>query len=187
MDRHPDLEFSGVDVNEEDGAIRLMAQGEYVHRFAVAAAKILEDTELVAPNYVQYKMRHPLIERTILVTVQWADGMSPSEKATMLEKKLTDLQGRYDALVSAFEDTQPESPFDDMEHIDLIGFAHALVNASANDGHSDQVEYVVGRLMEEVEGGQFRDDDFYLEARRYLYARVSQMVEDIHNDKNRAL
>lgn len=97
-------QFRGVDAGE----MSLMAHAPAIAVLADQAASFLDANN--AKNYVQFDMM-PRIDhgqRAIRVTVAWANGEMPAEKAARLDKELAEAKERlqaYEARTHAFAQT----------------------------------------------------------------------------------
>ena len=92
----PEMEFelkSFEEVRDEQGwSMQMVANMQGIAMFADMVADILDAHD--AENYVQFEVLPRLDRglRPILVTLQWARGLSPSQKAVKLEKRVDELE-----------------------------------------------------------------------------------------------
>jgi hypothetical protein len=85
----------GFDFTQETNGewrIQVTLKHENVVRLAEEAGDLLEAHGAV--NFVQFTMFSAKHTRPMLVTVQYADGLSPVEKLAMVEKELAELKSK---------------------------------------------------------------------------------------------
>ena len=91
--QHPELdEFSLEKAKFDENGFHVVASFPGVVVLADEAARMLDASNV--ENYIEFDMM-PRLDRgkkPIRVTVQWANGMSPAQKAAMLEERIKELE-----------------------------------------------------------------------------------------------
>ncbi len=95
--QHPELHEFGLKKAEfDESGFHVVASFPGVVVLADEAARMLDASN--AENYIEFDMM-PRLDRglpPVRVTVQWADEMSPAQKAAMLEKRIKELEEEND-------------------------------------------------------------------------------------------
>ena len=107
--KHPELQLRLAEFDESEGTTTATYMSPMIASLADQAAAMLESAN--AQNYVQFDM-WPRVDRglpCVRVTVGWANGDMPAEKAARLEeernKLLYDFWDLLDAVVAQTDDT----------------------------------------------------------------------------------
>lgn len=90
---HPELKRFGIERFEgHEGGFDLVMTTPVAAILADGLAEFLQENN--AENYIQFDVM-PRLDRglpPVRVTVQWANGMSPAQKAAMLEERIEELE-----------------------------------------------------------------------------------------------
>ena len=94
VDMPDDMKARVLEFQQTPGEMRAVLSSSVIPHLASDAAELMEAWG--GKNYLEFEMmpRPDRSRRPIRVTVQWADGCSPAEKAERLQHELEKLRGQ---------------------------------------------------------------------------------------------